>query len=1093
MKAAINAAARHPVLANLLMVVLLAAGFMSAQRLPREVFPEFSLDRILVTVPYPGASPEETEEAICLKIEEAIEGVDGIKKVESTASENVGTVVVELLPSVRDVSKVKDDIKSRIDQITTFPDDAEEPRIEELLLKRHVINVALYGDAPEATLREMARRMKDELLALDGISQVSFLGVRDYQISIEIPEVELRRYGLTLDQVARCVARNCVNVPGGTVRAADQQIKIETKGRRYRGLDFEKIVLVTRPDGTQLTIGDIGRVVDAFEEDDRYGRFDGKPAVLLVVHKTGDEDAIQISSLVRNYVREERKRLPDGLHVTTWTDTSTYIEDRIDLLLRNGRVGIVLVFAALWFFLCLRLSFWVSLGIPVSFAAALCGLWLTGGSLNMLSLFGFIMALGLVVDDAIVIGENVHRHQQAGDSLVDGAVVGTTEMALPVLGAVSTTVVAFVPLMFVSGIMGKFIAVLPVAVIGTLIGSTIESLFILPAHLAHQSKLPWAPGFITHTAERMRGWLDRLVDGVIYRVYFPLYSLALSAKTTTVCVAVLVLLLCLGMVQGGLVEINLFPRTDSEIIISRLSFAEGTPVVRTDAAIRRLERAAMALNSHFAAAGHTKVVKNVYAQVGEWSEAAGPAGQGPHLGEVWLELTRADARDVHSQEILNTWRKLTGRIPETTSHTFTALRGGPGGKAIELRIKGYDLKVLRAAAQDARNELAKFGGLEDLEDDYRAGKPELTVTLKPTARPLGVTLMDLGRQLRAGYYGEEALRIQRGRDEVKVYVRYPREERRRLADLETIRIRNQAGQEFPIREVADFKITRKPAHIQREQGRRRINVYADVAPAANAREIIAAFSKEALPKLRARYPTVRFDFEGQKQESRESVQSLMAGLVVALLVIYAILAVIFGSYVQPVIIMFTIPFGMIGAVLGHWIRGLDLTMLSLFGLVALTGVVVNDSLVLIHRINAHVTRGLSVYDAVRRAGPERFRAIILTSLTTVAGLMPIITERSFQAQYVIPMAVSLAFGLAFATLVTLFVVPCLYMELNAARRVARWLVRGYWPTMGEVEPHTMLSHEAEPVRSLPPPTQALPDPHKQIAHEPDADGKAAAP
>jgi len=1053
MRRVIDMAARHPVLANLLMIMIMAAGLMCGSRLPKEVFPQFSLDYIIVKVLYPRASPEETEEAICLKIEEAIEGVQGIKKVESIAAENMGTVAIELLAGVRDPSEVKDDIKNRVDQITTFPDDAEEPVIEELLLRHHVINMVLYGTAPESTLREVARRMKDEILAMDGISQAAFMGVREYEIGIEVSESALRQYGLSLREIADVVARNSMNVPGGTVRTSTQQMKVETKGRRYRGLEFEEIVVLSRPDGTKITLDQIAKVVDGFEEDDRYGRFNGLPAVLLNVHKTSDEDAIEISEKVTAYTKKQQELLPDGLHVTTWTDSSPFIEGRIDLLLRNGRIGIVLVFGALWLFLCLRLSFWVALGIPVSFAFAMVALWACEASINMISLFGFIMALGLVVDDAIVIGENVYRHQREGGPLVDAAVAGTAEMALPVLGAVATTIVAFVPLLFVSGIMGKFIAILPVAVIATLVGSTIEGLLILPAHLSHESSSS-GEGRWARRAQSARRFLDGVIEGLIDRVYRPLYHVALRYKISTICLAMAALLSCFGLLAGGLVPRIMFPKTDSEILICQLMFPDGTPVAKTDEAITRIEKAALSMNQHFLSQGHRKVVTTVYASVGQLSEQEFQIAAGPHVGEVWLELRPADERDVHSEETLTAWRKLTGPIPETISLSYKAMRGGPGGKPVELRLKGYDLVALREAAAEVRAELARYGGLYDIEDDYRPGKPELTVRLKPAARALGVTLQDLGRQLRAGYYGEEALRLQRGRDEVKVLVRYRQEERQSLADLESIRIRTQSGLEIPFHEVADVEVVRKASVINREQGQRRINVFAEVDDAVtNGEEVIADFRVNALPKLAGKYPAVTFSFEGQKQESRDSVSTLAIGFLFALFAIYGILAVIFGSYLQPFIIMLTIPFGLIGAVLGHWLLGHPLTMMSLFGMVALAGVVVNDSLVLIHRVNRGIKSGLPVQDAVEQAGPLRFRAIILTTVTTAAGLLPIISEKSLQAQYVIPMAVSLAFGLMFATFVTLFVVPCLFLELNLVRRVLRWLRRGYWPTAEEVEPH----------------------------------------
>ena len=1071
MKKLVAAAAAHPVLSNLMMLALLVGGTVCALSLNREIFPEFSLDRILVTVAYPGASPAEVEEGICVKIEEAIQGIDGIKRVLSSASEGSGTVIVELEAAVADPRKVQYDIKDKVDQITTFPEDAEEPTVSELLLRRPVIDLVLYGEAPEHVMHELARRAKDDLVATGGISQVSLSGVRNYEISIEVSEAALRRYGLTFQQVADAVTTGSLNLPGGTIRTAGEQIKVEARGRRYTGQEYEDLVVVARPDGAQIRLGQIAKVIDGFEEDDRLGRFNGQRAVLIGVHKTSDEDALRISDLVQQYATDHGPSMPEGLHLAIWGDTSRYIADRIDLLLRNARWGSILVVLVLWVFLSLRLSFWVALGIPVSFGAAMITLWAMGHTLNMLSLFSFIMVLGMVVDDAIVVGENVHTHRQRGEGGMLSAVAGTTEMALPVLAAVATTIVAFVPLLFVSGIMGKFIAVVPVAVIATLVGSTVESLFILPAHLSHASdSSPGRPGRLARLARRVRARVDGSIEWFIQRVYRPAYRLALDFRSTTMCVGIATLLLCGGLFAGGFVKFVMMPKSDTEILVAKLSFPQGTSLAVTRRTVERIELAARSLNDRFAGVESEPIVQKVYTVLGEWS--GWDREIGPHAGEVTLELRSSEERRTHSETVLSAWRQATGLVPEARSLTFSAADGGPGGKSIEIALTGPSLDALRAAAASLRAELARFDGVYDVEDDYVPGKQEMHVRLRDEGRSLGVTLADLARQLRQGFYGQEAVRIQRGREEVKVQVRYPREQRRHLSDIETIRIRTASGLEIPFDAVAEVSFERNPATINRQDGRRRLTVSAEVDPAvANGEQVLGDLRTGGfLARLADRYPGLSYSFEGQKQESRESIGSLVVGLAAALCGIYAILALVFRSYLQPLIVMVAIPFGGVGATLGHLILGFDLSMLSLFGMVALAGVVVNDSLVLIDWINRGARRGLSVRQAVDEAGPARFRAITLTSVTTASGLMPMMAERSFQAQYLIPMAISLAFGIMFATLITLFLVPSLYLQLNRIRCAAYWLYRGRWPTPETVEPACRESSR----RPRPVPSQSVP-------------------
>ncbi len=1051
--------AENSVSANLLMFLILGGGLWTAMSLKQEIFPEFSSDLITVSVVYLGAAPEEVEEGVCIRIEEEIQSLEGIKRITSTAVEGVGVVTVELLPGV-DTRKLLDDIKNRVDAIDTFPEETEKPVIQEVIVRRQVINVAILGNADEVTLKYLGERVRDEIAALPGITQVELSNARPYEISIEVSEDALQRYGLTFDEVVRAVRRSSLDLPGGSVKTSGGEILLRTKGQAYRGPEFDELVLRSFPDGTRLRLGDVAQVVDGFADTDQSARFDSKPSVMVQVFRVGEENALEIAEAIKDYVSQAQPRMPEGITLTIWQDFSRILRGRLDLLIRNGRAGLVLVFLSLALFLRLRLAFWVALGIPISFLGAIWLMPTFDVSINLISLFAFIAVLGIVVDDAIVIGENIYTHQQRGKKGLRAAVDGAQELAMPVIFAVMTTVAAFAPLLSVPGNMGKIMKFIPLIVIPTLLFSLVESLFILPAHLSHsRSKGHPDPsrgirGIWGRFQEGFAGKLRRFID----TVYRPILELGLRWRYLTLAIGVSILLITFGLVGGGWIKFLFFPNVDAANVVALLTMPQGTPVEVTADAVRRLEESAQKLRKELEAEGggiHHGVFRHVLASIGEhpFSASQSPPGQstssfsGAHLGEVNIELAPSEERSITSPEIASRWRNLTGPIPDAQELTFTSSLFSTG-EAINIQLavpdrfnRGLDYDQLKVVADELKRRLNNYSGVIDIRDSFRPGKQEVELSITPAAEALGLSLSDLARQVRQAFYGEEAQRIQRGRDDIRVMVRYPADGRRSLGDLENMRIRTPSGGEVPFSVAATAKLGRGYAAIQRTDRRRTVNVTADVDHSkANANEILADLTGSALPKLLADHPGISYSLEGEQREQSETLDGLKHGFGIALLMIYALLAVPFRSYIQPLIVMAAIPFGMVGAIWGHIIMGMDLTILSMFGIVALTGVVVSDSLIMVDFVNRTRADGTPIEKALRQAGVARFRPILLTSLTTFAGLTPLLLERSLQAQFLIPMAISLGFGVLFATFITLLLVPVGYFILEDLKHLGARLL-----------------------------------------------------
>ncbi len=1034
MKRVISWFAENSVAANLLMAVIIIAGLLTAPRVRREVFPEFELDFVTVSVPYPGAAPEEIEKSITSRIEDRVASIEGVEKITSSAAENSGTVLIEALPG-SDILELLDEVKTAVDAIDTFPEEAEEPSIRRVVARHHVLSIAIHGvGADEAALKHLGERLRDDLSALPEITQVELTNARPYEISIEVSESALRSYGLTFDDVAEAVRRSSLDLPGGSVKTTAGEVLLRTQGQAYEGAEFEDIVLLTRADGTRLYVRDVATVVDGFEDSDQQARFDGESAVIVAVYRVGEQSALAISAAAKEYVAAHAASLPPGISMTAWNDESSVLRDRLEMLGRNGLQGLVLVFLTLAIFLQFRLAIWTSVGIPLSFLGAVWLMPTLGVSINILSLFSFILVLGIVVDDAIVVGENVFKKKEAGLRGLDAAVQGTQEVTIPVIFGVLTTVAVFFPMLVIPGITGNIMKTFPLIVIPTLLFSLVESQLILPSHLKHVVVDGSSPRGVFGLWKRLQNAASRGLRRVIDKLYRPALEWALEWRYTVAAAGLVFLAVTTALLGTGRLRMRFFPDAEADFVVANLTMPLGTPVSITQEALAQLEAAAISVRDGYdqgqAAQGGSSVRHMLVAVADQpFSQGHGPrrAHLGSHVGQIILQLAPAEQRAFSSTEMAARWRELSGPIADAIELSFsgTLVRGGD---AIDIQLSSTSIEDLRDAAARLEAGISRYEGVTEVADSFRPGKQELQLAIKPEAESLGLTLSDLARQVRQAFYGEEAQRVQRGREDIRVMVRYPAAYRRSLADLGNMRIRTPDGSEVPFSTVASVEYGRGYATIERADRQRVVHVTADVdAKRGNEYEIVADLKLSLLHQLRTDYPGLRYSLEGQQRARSDMLGSLKSGMVLALFVVYALMAVPLRSYHQPLIVMTAIPFGVAGALWAHVILGMNLSFMSVFGIVALVGVVVNDSLVLVDYINHQRDSDSEIVEVLREAGAARFRPILLTSLTTFVGLVPLLLERSFQAQFVIPMAVSLAFGVLFATVVSLVMVPCTYL------------------------------------------------------------------
>jgi multidrug efflux pump subunit AcrB len=1049
---------------NVLMIVILAIGTFCGIQLRRETFPDFDIEQILVSVPYPGATPEEVENGICQKIEEALQGIEGVKKITCSSNEGAGVVQIELQSHVQNIDRVLNEVKDAVDRVTPqLPEMIEQPTVQRIKILETIITIGVLGpedDSVESALalRQVAEDLREELLRNKKISLVNLVGTKDYQIDIEIPEDTLRSYHLTLNQVANIIRAENIQTPGGTIRAPSQEINVRTDNRRYTGEGIGELPLITSRSGTVIRLKDVANIRDEFTDGpalatvytppatgipEETNSISGRHVVALDVLRNTNEDLLGMVDEVLAFVAKKNQAgtLPNGYSLITWGDSSEEVRERLKLMTKNGIQGLLIVFILLALFLEIKLAFWVALGIPFAICATCMLLYANGMTLNMMSTFAIIMGLGIVVDDSIVAGENIYKHRSQGKDFFHAAIDGIAEVFPSIFASVMTTIMAFLPLLYVAGIMGKIVYLIPVVMITMLIASLGECFAVLPCHLAHRDNLflkmlggyLYIFSWLLFPLRWASVHLSSAMDFTIQYLYSPSVKLVLRHRIEFIAACLCTLAITVALLITGVMPFVFFPKMDGNYINVTLTFPNGTPSEVTEQWTEHLERSFWKVAKEYEKAG-TPVAVRTLRMVGTTLISRGAritgesSGGTSYQGGLVVELLSGDKRRITSIEIADRWRQEAGAVPGADQLKFDTQMFGPQGGAIEFLLvaKAEDAKKLEAAVEECKEYLAGIDGTIDITDSDAPGKFEFRLKIKENAMAMGLHPENLASVIRATYYGAEVQRLQRGRHEVKVMVCYPREDRRSLGDFNEIRIRTENG-EYPITELADIEVVRGYTTITRRNQLRSITVSADVVEErANAQEIIAAMRSDFFPKLQQKYPEINILWEGQQEDLAEAQQSLLIGFILAMSAMFALLTAQFRSYLQPLIIMAIIPFGLVGAVAAHALFGMPMAFFSMFGLVALSGIIVNDSIVMIDFINRRIRSGEPFFETLIIVGQNRFRPIVLTSITTIGGLLPIVLETSFQAQMIVPMALSLVGGVAFTLILVLYLVPVLY-------------------------------------------------------------------
>ena len=1034
---------KNGVAANVLLVLIVLAGVhaLVTDRIPLDVFPEFDSNEVSIGVSFRGATPEDVEQSIVIPIEEAIADVEGISRILSSATDRGASITVEVA-SDYDRRQVREEIQMRVDSVSVIPDMAERPEVTLPQVYRSVISVIVSGDLNENDLRRLGEQMRDDIANLPGITSVELQGVRQYEIGIEVSEEVLQKHRLTFDDLTQAIRQSSLDVPAGVLRTDAGDVPVRVRNRAYWGEDFEAITVVSNLDGSRLSLGEIATVRDGFDENEFVARFNGQRSVLLAVSREGRQNAIKLADRVKLYLDEIRPNLPVGVEVDFFNDRSIYVKGRLAMLLSSAWKSLLLVLVVLGLFLRPSLAFWVVAGLPVAFLGAVALMPWMGVSLNLISLFAFILVLGVVVDDAIVTGENVYSHLRKGVSPVEAAIRGTREVAVPVTFGALTTMLAFIPLMLQGEGRTQWYGQISVMVIAVLTFSLIESKLILPSHLKHTRASSDQPGWLRRKqlvfARGLEWFADTIYRAVLVRAMdFRYLTLALFAS---------VLLVLGSMVLGGVVDFVAFPRVPSDRASVRVVMEEGTPFETTDAVVRRLEEIGRELQREVIAADGDPLIRNLLSSVGgqglSSSRRRGGAGS-PHLGEVTMEFRPQEQRgDINTLEVVAMWRERLGPVVGAQEITFRAERGG-WGRPIEVQLRGRDIDRLQEVGELVRQRLESYPTVQDVGTSMDSGREELRPRLLPEADLAGISEQDLGRQVRQALFGEEVQRFQRGRDDIRVMLRYPLEDRRSLAAIDDMRIRNRDGDDLPFSAVAEVERGVSFPRISRVDRSRSFSIYADYDRRETDLPALQADLSAFLSDLMVDHPGIIHTFEGEARELEESRAAQWIGVIIVGFGLYAFLAIPLRSYWQPLLVMSIIPFALIGAILGHMLHGMALTTLSIFGLLALAGVVVNDSLVLVDFINRRRAAGMGLREALEEAGVARFRAIVLTSLTTFAGLLPLILDKSTQSQMLVPMAVSLGYGILVATLITLVLIPAQFLIIRDLRNGVRlWLSGG---------------------------------------------------
>ncbi len=1004
--------ASHPVAANLLMIVMIVGGLLILSQSKKEVFPEFSFDAVQISMLYNGASPEEVEQGIVLAVESAIKDVEGIKEIKASAYEGRAQVFA-ILHNSKEIIRISQDIKTAVDQISTFPVDAENLTVSVITDKQQVMELVLYGDANEIDLRAEAEKLRSRLENHPDIGIVDLSGVRNYEIHIEIAQENLRRYGLSLPKISDIISATAIEIGGGSIKSASGEILVRMSERRNFAQDFKDVPIIKTKSGSTIYLGDIATIKDSFDNSNIYASFNNKPAITLIVRSIGRQTPAGISSATNNIIATTNAHMPDGLNIVVTQDTSVNFKERAELLIKNGALGLILVVIFLALFLDIRLAFWVAMGIPISYMGAFLLLPASDGfSINMVSMFAFIIALGIVVDDAIVVGENIYHKREQGMKPLAASVQGAREMAIPVMVSVLTNIIAFVPMLFMPGFMGKIFSIVPVIVIATFFISLIESLFILPAHLSFKQSKHIKNKLLLRIVNFQKSF-NRKFNYFVENIYAPILKKSVSLRYVSLSVFLFILITIGGYIAGGHLGLQMFPRVESDFAYAEIILKVGAAEQEVKSVESKIIKSAQKIIDEN---GAEKLSFGVFSQITE------------NKIEMRTFLTDVDTRTIGTKKFTDLWRKETGNILGLESITFSANRGGPGdGAALTVELSHENTKILEKAAISLAETLAEFPNTLDIKDGSAQGKKQLDFTVTDLGYTLGLTPIDIGRQVRGAFYGDQVLKQQRGRNEVRVLVLAPKEERESAYFVKNMMIKAPNGSDVMLSDVVKSTEGRAYTTITRRDGRRVATIEADINPPSDANMVINAIKTDALPKLQSLYPGLDFSFEGHQADMRDSLQSLFKSMFGILFVMYAILAILFSSYSQPLMVMIAIPFSMVGAVIGHYIMGFSMSIVSMFGIIALAGVVINDSLILIDLANKKQNEGLELFASVVAAATQRFRPIILTTLTTFVGLAPMMFETSAQARFLIPMAISLGYGILFATFLTLILIPSLYI------------------------------------------------------------------
>ena len=1047
---------RNSVAANLVFAFLIIGGLVFTSKVRQEVFPEFSLDIVTITVPYPGASPEEVEKGVVLAVEEAISGIEGIKTITGEASENAGVVYFDLERGT-DVDRAVSDVKNAVDAIRTFPQDAEEPTVSIIQSKREVLSVVVYGQQTIQTLQAVGEKIRDSLSQKKEISQVDTMGIPPLEMAIEVPRERLEQYGLTLEMLAGIISRSSVEIPAGGLKTSKGEILLRTSNRRQSAEAYGNIVVLNRPDGGRVLLRDLAIIKDGYAETEEQATFNNQPAIMLKVFRPRNSSPIESSAATLSVLKELEADIPEGVSYSIWNDSSEIYKDRIDLLLRNALMGLVLVFIILGLLLEPGLAFWVTMGIPTSFLGAFLLIPGFDISINMISLFAFIVSLGLVVDDAIVVGENIYQYREKGLGHLEAAIQGAKDIAAPVTFSVLTSCAAFSPMFFVPGISGKFFMNIPAIVVAVLAISLIESVFVLPAHLSHgdgpkkkgmlgrflesnKATLPVAKSILKlqdwsgQSLTKIQQPFQKALQVSIDRYYDPIVRLAINRPFYVFAVCIFLFLSTIGLIAGGRIPFTFLPNIEGDVVFVNARLPIGTPIEESHKVVDRLMRSA---EKTLKEKGNGKdVSRGLLGMIGAQGTQAGPvavggSNLGAHVMNMQLFLVPVDQRDFTAEEFVERWRENVGALPQLETLTFKASLGPSVGKPITIQLSHVDTTVLNQAADAVAEQLKKYPYVIDIDNGRSLGKEQFDFKLTEEGRKVGLNEGMLGMMLRNSFYGIEAEKQQRGRLEMKTVVRFPKDQRSLTYTLENMKIALPNGALVPLSAVATIEKGRAYSRILRTNGRRVAEVTGDlVSGKGNSGAVLRDMKTNVLPEIMSQFPGLSFSFEGETKDQQESLSELGKGYILALVIIFALLAIPFRSYTQPFVIMAAIPFGLVGAVWGHVLLGYGLSLISIMGIVALSGVVVNDSLVLVDSVNKSRAKGISLEDALVMAGKKRFRPIILTSLTTFFGLAPMIFETSMQARFLVPMAISLGFGVMFTTFVILVLVPVLYAILQ---------------------------------------------------------------